>query len=188
MDIIPYLISKLDEKDNINALETGTIRSYYEKHESTRWLGESIKGGKIISIDIEPKSIEISKDICKNLNNIEWILGDSLEVMSRFDESSFDFILLDSVNDSNHIYKEFIIALKLIKKGGTIMIDDFGVNYDGNIPDSSQPEAVKGVKVFQVLKDNGLLSNISLNRSTKGVQGIFMNIKQELKDFDFSKF
>lgn len=38
MDIIPKLLNLINE-DYINALETGTIRSYNEKHESTRWLG-----------------------------------------------------------------------------------------------------------------------------------------------------
>ena len=60
MDIIKPLINNMNS-DYINALETGTIRTYTEKHESTRWLGESIKKGHIISIDIESKHIKVSK-------------------------------------------------------------------------------------------------------------------------------
>jgi len=110
MDIIEYCIKNINS-EYINALETGTIRSYNERHESTRWLGENIKNGKIISVDIEPKSIEISKDICKHLNNIVWIQGDSLDVLKKQPENHFDFILLDSVNDKEHIFEEFKLAL-----------------------------------------------------------------------------
>lgn len=104
MDIIPTLINNIND-DFINALETETIRSYDEKHESTRWLGESIINGKIVSIDIDSKSIQVSKDICKHLNNIEWIQGDSLEILNNLEESKYNFILLDSVNDKEHIFK-----------------------------------------------------------------------------------
>jgi predicted O-methyltransferase YrrM len=184
MDIIKTLINMLNS-DYITALETGTIRTYTEKHESTRWLGESIKKGHIISIDIEPKHIEVSKQICKHLNNIEWIQGDSLKVLKEQEESKFDFILLDSVNNKDHIFEEFKLALKLIKLGGIIMIDDFGVGIDSKLPDKSQREAVKGIKVFNVLKENNLLQHLKLHQSWKGVQGLFINIQDELKNFNF---
>ena len=184
MDKIPELINMIND-DYINALETGTIRSYNEKHESTRWLGESIQNGKVLSIDIEPKSIQVSQDICKHLNNIEWIQGDSLDILNRLEESKYSFILLDSVNDQEHIFDEFKLALKLIKLGGIIMIDDLGVGMDGNVPDKSQTGAQKGVKVFNVLKQYNLLHHIQLFQSKKGVQGIFLNINDELKYFNF---
>lgn len=184
MDIIPKLLNQINEK-YINALETGTIRSYNEKHESTRWLGENIQNGKVLSVDIEAKSINISKDICKHLNNIEWIQGDSLEVLNNLEKSKYNFILLDSVNDPEHIFEEFKLALKLIKLGGIIMIDDFGVGMDGSIPDKSQRGAQKGVKVFNVLQQHNLLNHIQLYQSRKGVQCIFLNINNELKNFNF---
>tara|TARA_B100001063_G_C16775120_1_gene564660 strand:+ start:3621 stop:4181 length:561 start_codon:yes stop_codon:yes gene_type:complete len=186
MDVIKILVNMLYSKvDYINALETGTIRTYTERHESTRWLGENIKNGKITSVDIEPKSIKVSKDICKHLNNIEWIQGDSLEVLKNQEESSFNFILLDSVNDKDHIFEEFKLALKLIKLGGIIMIDDFGVGTNNKIPDVSQPGAVKGVKVFNMLKEYNLLKHLKLHQSRKGVQAIFVDVNKELKDFNF---
>lgn len=184
MDIIPRLINYIDE-DYINALETGTIRTYTEKHESTRWLGECISNGKILSIDINPKSIEVSKDICKHLNNIEWIQGDSLEILNNLEESKYNFILLDSVNNKEHIFNEFKLALKLIKLGGIIMIDDFGVGTDNKIPDKTQRLAEKGVKVFNILKQNNLLKHMQLYQSRKGVQALFLNINEELKNFNF---
>ena len=184
MDIIATCIKQI-KSDYINALETGTIRSYNEKHESTRWLGENIKNGKNISIDIEPKSIEISKDICKHLNNIECIQGDSLDVLKNQPKNHFDFILLDSVNNKDHIFEEFKLALQLIKINGIIMIDDFGVGTNGEIPDRSQPLAVKGVKIFNKIKKNNLMKYLKLHQSRKGVQAFFLSVNDELKKFKF---
>ncbi len=184
MEVIARCIDRI-KCEEINALETGTIRSYNERHESTRWLGENIQNGHIISIDIEPKSIEISKDICKHLNNITWIQGDSLDVLKTQPENHFDFILLDSVNNKDHIFEEFKIALKLIKLGGIIMIDDFGVDKKGTVPDHTQPLAVKGVKVYDELVKHNFKKELYLHQSRKGVQGIILSVNEELKDFNF---
>ena len=168
MDVLRTI---LKDVPNANVVETGTIRSYHEKHESTRIIGESTTG-RVISIDNSPKSIQISKDICKNLKNIQWILGDSISVLKTLPQNSYDVILLDSMNDKTHIFNEFLIALKLIKTNGILMIDDFGVSNNGVIPDRSQPAAQKGVEVFQQLLKRGLLRYLTLHQSVKGVQGI----------------
>ena len=161
----------LKDFPNANVVETGTIRTYTEKHESTRIIGESTNG-KVISIDNSPKSIAISKDICKNLNNIEWILGDSVKVLKTLPQNKYDFILLDSMNDKTHILNEFFVAVKLIKTDGIIMIDDFGVSKNGSVPDKTHVAAQKGVSVFHELNKRGLLSNLTLHQSSKGIQGI----------------
>jgi predicted O-methyltransferase YrrM len=168
MDVIRSLLKNIQ---NASVVETGTIRSYNEKHESTRILGESTTG-QVISIDNSEDSIRISKDICKNLKNISWILGDSIDVLKSLPKTSYDFILLDSMNDKNHIYAEFLIAIHLIKVDGTIMIDDFGVSSNGSIPDKTQRSAEKGVKVYQEIVDRDLTKYLTLHQSKKGVQGI----------------
>ena len=180
MEILQKCIKIIKNEHNcINALETGTIRSYNEHHESTRWLGENIKQGKIISIDNDPNAIKVSKDICKHCNNIEWIQGDSLEVLAKQEKESFHFILLDSVNNKNHIFEEFKLALTLIKNGGIMVIDDFGVGMQHQIPDPTFPGAEKGVKVFEILKEKNMLNHVYLHQSKKGVQALFIGIKPE---------
>jgi len=181
MEIIRGCINIIGNNKFINALETGTIRSYNEHHESTRWLGEIIKEGNILSIDNNPNSIKVSKNICKHLNNIKWVLGDSLDVLAKQEKESFHFILLDSVNDRNHIFEEFKLALTLIKNDGIIMIDDFGVGSKHEIPDPTFPGAEKGVNVFKMLKEKNLLNHIYLHQSRKGIQALFIGIKPELK-------
>lgn len=168
MDVLRSILKSIP---NANVVETGTIRSYHEKHESTRIIGESTQG-KVISIDNSPNSIRISKDICKNLNNITWILGDSISVLKTLPHNAYDLILLDSMNDKTHIFNEFLISLKLIKTNGIIMIDDFGVSKNGLVPDRTQPAAQKGVGVYQELFKKSLLKNLTLHQSIKGIQGI----------------
>jgi len=180
MEVIRDCIKLLGNK-HINALETGTIRSYNEHHESTRWLGELISNGKILSVDNNPNSIKVSKDICKNCNNIEWVLGDSLDVLSKLEKESYNFILLDSINDRNHIFEEFKLALLLIKDGGIIMVDDFGVGSKHEIPDPTFPGAEKGVKIFNILKEKQLLNHMYMHQSRKGVQALFIGVKPGLK-------
>ena len=166
MDIIKEYVNS----DSV-CLETGTIRSYDEKHESTRVMGEVCKS--LVSIDTELSSITISKDICKNLSNIIWMMGDSLECMPLLQPRSYDFILLDSVNDPEHIYKEYLHALKLIKLGGTIMIDDF-------IPSQPQPDGKKGVKIFEMFKEQDKMHRMKIGVCWKGSQCIIENVDDEI--------
>ena len=78
-------LAKLVNKfDFINCIDTGTIRTYTEKHESTRHISELVgEKGNLKSVDIEQKSLDISKDICKNAANVEWILSDSIEYLKK---------------------------------------------------------------------------------------------------------
>ena len=184
MDILKTLVTKLNSQEPLNILETGTIRSYHEKHESTRIIAETTKGN-VVSIDNAEESIKVAKDICKHLDNIDWLLGDSVKLMKMLGKDRFDLILLDSVNDPDHIFEEFKLALKLIKVGGTIMVDDFGVNVDGVGIDKTQRLAKKGVKLYDQLKKYSLVRYIRLHQSRKGVQGIIENIDQNLKNYNF---
>lgn len=184
MDIIKYLLKQFPANQKLQAVETGTIRNYTDKHESTRIIGENINGS-LISIDKNPKSIQVSQDICKHLDNIEWREGDSLTLLAELQHDGFDFVLLDSVNNEEHIFKEFQIACKLCKKGGTILIDDFGVGMNGQVPDWTHHLARKGRKIYQFLQENNLLHTIVLYQSTKGVQGLILNMPDVLKNWEF---
>jgi predicted O-methyltransferase YrrM len=120
--------SLLDKFDFVNCIETGTIRSYDEKHESTRHISEVLQNkGHLKSIDNSEKSLAISKDICKNAPNVEWILSDSLEYLKQ-DKDIYHFVFLDSVNDANHILEEFKLIIDRIHDGGILIIDDSGIN------------------------------------------------------------
>jgi len=146
----------------MNCLETGTIRTYTERHESTRHISEVIgTGGHLKSLDIEPKHIAVSKDICKNCDNITWIECDSLDYLAK-DTENYHFVLLDSVNDPEHIMKEFRLIAKRVHVGGSIMVDDAGTDMQGNYtPNPNERfQARKGWDVWDWCNANGVEAKI----------------------------
>ena len=122
--------SLLNQFDFLNCLETGTIRTFTEKHESTRHISEIIgKRGRLKSLDITPAHIKISKEICKNAQNVEWILTDSVEYLKK-DRDKYHFVLLDSANSAELIFEEFTNIVDRIHTGGVLMVDDAGIGFN----------------------------------------------------------
>lgn len=88
----------------------------------TGLIAKYIKQGKIVANDISPKSIEVAKQRLSKLNNIEYLVGDiiNLEV-----NDIFDVIVLPDVLE--HIPKEEHVQLfekfhKILNKDGWIFI------------------------------------------------------------------
>ncbi len=135
-------------------LETGTIRSYDEKHESTLHLSRALgRGGKLTSVDISPESIRISRDICKNADNVEWVLSDSLSYLTKNCPEKMHFVLLDSVNDPETIFSEFSLVAPHMAPNGVVIVDDAGIRKDGTGYDRSP--AKKGHRIWQFLTESG---------------------------------
>jgi len=115
---------KANSKD-IVVIETGTIRNHHETSRSTIKMAEYLKGiGNLISVDLNQSHINISKEVCKGYDNIEWVQSDSLIFLKAF-KGEVDLCYLDSVNDKDHIYNEFVLSLPILKDGGVIIIDDY---------------------------------------------------------------
>lgn len=147
---------------NLKCLETGTIRTYTEKHESTRHISEVINlDGHLKSLDIEPEHIKVSKDICKDSDNVTWIECDSLDYLGK-DKDEYHFVLLDSVNNPDHIMKEFRLIAKRVHEGGSIMIDDAGTDMQGNYTPNpnEQHQARKGWAVWDWCKEHDVESEV----------------------------
>jgi ADP-heptose:LPS heptosyltransferase/predicted O-methyltransferase YrrM len=132
-------------------LETGTIRSYDEHHESTRHISRTLGNrGKLLSVDTSEEAIRISRDICQNAPNVEWILADSLSFLAREPKLRYHFVLLDSLNDAEHIFREFVLVAPQVPEGGIVMVDDAGIHVGGRKFDGSA--AQKGHKVWAFLR------------------------------------
>ena len=167
-NVVAALKELLEQFEWIDAIETGTIRSYNEKHESTRHISNTIGDkGKLISVDISSKSIKISKDICKNADNVTWVQSDSIEYLKYIDHQ-FHFVLLDSINDGSFIWKEFVLLAPRIVDGGVLIIDDAGIGMDGSMKDRIAPLAVKGHKVWKKLNSMG--AKVKILDSPHGTQ------------------
>ena len=152
--------------NNLKCLETGTIRWYTEKHESTRHISEVINlDGHLKSLDIEPEHIKVSKDICKDSDNVTWIECDSLDYLAK-DKDEYHFVLLDSVNNPDHIMKEFRLIAKRVHEGGSIMIDDAGIDMQGNYTPNPNEQynhelyAMKGRVVWGWCKEHDVESEV----------------------------
>jgi len=143
-------ILKIRFGEELRCIETGTIRSYTEKHESTRHISEALGlRGSLISIDVNSESIKVSKDICKNCcDNIVWVHSNSLEYLKEQD-NTFHFVFLDSVNDKNYIFEEFKLVVPRLVPGGILIVDDAGVLLDGSVDSSKVPE--KGHRIAEFL-------------------------------------
>jgi len=97
-----FLYDKLIEyglKDNSSILELGCGSGII-----TKLISQKVKSGKIVSSDISPKSIEISKNINKN-KNIELIVADIVKF--KYDNFIFDYIslfdILEHVPEEEHL-------------------------------------------------------------------------------------
>lgn len=163
-------------------LETGTIRSYDEKHESTRHIGETLgEKGQLISVDIDQRSIEISKDICRHLSNINWVRSDSIEFLKSYEGLPFDIVFLDSVNDKDLIFQEFYHVLRYVKENSVIIIDDSGISNDGKYIDLSVA-AQKAHRIWKFLFEHQIHFEMKETKDFHGPQLIIrLNSKLLLK-------
>lgn len=121
------------EKESLNILETGSIRSPEIRFRdgdgwSTFTLATHAKmhGGSAVSIDLDTR---VAADVLAGYGldkHIQLVTGHSIDVLTGYlaEGKTFDFILLDSDNDADLILHEYFIALRLIRDGGIIMIDD----------------------------------------------------------------
>jgi predicted O-methyltransferase YrrM len=140
-------------------LETGCIRNISEQYiegdgHSTRHIAEFITNDIFYSVDLSTK-------ICRQyladlglLSKVRLVESDSLEFLKRF-RNIIDIAYLDSDNNSELIFKEYMLVLPKMNKGGFIIIDDA-------IPDSEN--VVKCHKVLPDIIEKGFNHEIINNQ------------------------
>ncbi len=154
----------------INAIETGTIRSFYEKHFSTFYIADTLSSkDNLISVDISTDSIRISKQICHNFTNIKYVKSDSIEYLKKLKDVKFHFVFLDSVNDKEFIFEEFKLIIPMMVEGSILMVDDAGITADSYEIDRSV-SAQKGHKVLQFLLSCGIQPKVLQTTQGHGTQ------------------
>jgi predicted O-methyltransferase YrrM len=114
-----YLLARIMKAKRI--LEIGTSFGY-----STIWLASAVNegNGKVISVDIIPEKIAQAEENLKAsglINNVELILGDAREVLSKI-SNPLDLVFLDA---DKRDYIDFIkLSLKKLRIGGVILSDN----------------------------------------------------------------
>ncbi len=159
-----HVVNAVDEikrsfpRQQIDAIETGTIRSFHEKHFSTYHISCALGNrASLISVDISADSIRISRQVCHGSRNVEFVHSDSIKYLKALKDIRFHFALLDSVNDKNHILEEFRLIAPMMVEGGILIVDDAGITRDGCRIDTCVA-AQKGHLIWEFLRTCGVRS------------------------------
>lgn len=120
-------------RDRLDILETGCIRDTRDEYRggdgwSTLTLATHAKNnsGSVTSVDLDTRAASEVLSAHGVEKNASLVTGYSIDVLAGYvaDGREFDFILLDSDNDAQLILHEYYLALRLIRDGGIVMIDD----------------------------------------------------------------
>lgn len=116
-EVAEFLKMLLKIKKFHNALEVGTAIGY-----SGTYIAREISG-TLVTLEIDETRFQEAKQNFKkaNLTNVEQILGDATETISKLDKN-FDFIFIDA--SKGQYQKFFEDAYPKLNSGGIILIDN----------------------------------------------------------------
>lgn len=122
-------------------VETGCIRQPGEGTMSTRAISSALERGRLYSFDLEPRHIEICKQVCEPYNDrIEYVQGDAKAELRRMNENgalaAVHLALFDSMNDADQIWSEFRAIEDRFVPGSVVIVDD-------SVPPSKKGRRVK---------------------------------------------
>ena len=131
-------------------LEIGTLGGY-----STIWLARALPpDGRLVTLEFEPTHVEVAKANIERAglsDVVELRVGAALETLPKLaaeKREPFDFIFIDADKENYPGYFEW--ALKLSRRGTTIIADNVVRNGEVINPDSADPR-VQGVRRFHQL-------------------------------------
>lgn len=167
MHLSEILITELAElrkragKEKVDIVETGSIRGDSDNYRendgwSTVTFATEIKehGGSMTSIDLNTAVADKVLRSKKLRSQVTLIEGHSIDVLSRMDADSaakaktrFDVAFLDSDNDGELIFREFMLVTQMMRSPGLIVIDDVDTKSEG---------VVKGHLVMPWVEQQGI--------------------------------
>lgn len=150
-------LALLGNRQDIVALETGRARNPHWAHSdgnSTFFLPKQKQIKQLISIDDDSENFSgysSTYDFCtafltkEQKDKITFINGDSVTEISRLAPGTvLDFVLLDSANDPELIYNEFMKVRPFFSKSGTVVVID-----------DVEGAGIKGNKIIPYLIEQG---------------------------------
>ena len=97
----------------------------FEGETSQHLINALPQGGQYIGIDINDYRTNATKAaMTSGGKSIDFILGNSLEELSKLPLNHFDLIFVDGDHSWEHIIKEFKLVEKVIARGGVIVYHD----------------------------------------------------------------
>jgi len=173
--ILLSALSELDTKFE-NILEIGTHNG-----ESATILGHLFPKSKIVTIDLPYGNVEFSttynrqdstndfitmRDILlKRLDNVNFVPINSI-ALTTWKENQFDLIWIDGAHGYPTIAMDLVNAMRLIRKGGFILVDD--VYTDLNRSDPTY-ESLGAFQSLEAMKNSALIDDYSLFCKRLGV-------------------
>jgi len=178
-----YLLAKMNSAANI--LEVGTLGGY-----SAIWFAKALPvGGKLISLEIDPRSAEVARSNIKNAGyeeKVEIKVAPALESLKKMEEEEgwgnegkkMDLVFIDADKENNVGYLEY--AVKFAKKGTVIIIDNVGRK--GRIADSNSTNSMvqgtrRGLDLLGKLEKEGVLEATAVQTvGSKGWDGFAVSL------------
>ena len=117
VDVCEFIGSLIKMTGAANVLEIGV----FEGETSIKMIEALPYGGKYTGIDINDY---LNHDLNSFGAEVEFILGESIEVMQGMDPEQFDLIFVDGNHGWDNILPEFKEAERIIKPGGIMAYHD----------------------------------------------------------------
>lgn len=175
----PILADLRERYEKLSILETGTIRAEGENYQiNDGWstmtfaLNVAQYGGRVTSIDLDTRVA--TKVLAEHglLGHVKLIEAHSIDALAELlcDQDPialepYHLIYLDSDNDAELILHEFLIARRMVRAPGYILVDDV---------DMSSEDVVKGHALVPFLKRHRIDFRIEERRSDDYVTGILV--------------
>jgi Methyltransferase domain len=157
-------------------LETGSIRSGYEQYRlndgwSTltfaEWVAE--RGGRAISVDLDTTAAELVLRTAGLRDHVDLIRGDSLDTLHDLiyggDPPRVDLLFLDSANDGDLTFKEYMLGRQLLSRPAVVIVDDV---------DLSDPNICKGDDLIPYLASQGVPYRLARRNGTTYSTGVLI--------------
>lgn len=123
---------------------------------STSWILDGMDNeSSLISIDNEPKFLEIAQQFLGNDNRLKLIATDGADWVKANKQQKFDYIFADTWHGKYLLLDE---VLSMLNKGGLYIIDDMLPQQ--NWPDGHQEKAIKLIEYLDTRDDLWLTKQI----------------------------
>lgn len=162
-------------RDRLTILETGTIRGTADKYRhddgwSTLVFAEQVEihGGEVYSIDLDTSTAERVLRGHGLDKHVRLLRGYSIDLLAQMLDDAgpiIDVLFLDSDNDAELILHEWLIARRLMRTPGLLLVDDVDLNSD---------TVVKGHQIVPWLEDHGTPFRVETRVGTTLTTGVLV--------------
>ena len=102
-----------------------------------------------------PYSLEAVRDLLKKFEkNIHLIQGNSNKVLKKIDMNKIDYVFLDGGHEYNTVKNDLDNCIEVIKKGGTILCDDYNLSSAPGVKDAIDEFVKKNQLNVEILCEN----------------------------------